>query len=443
MSSSQFPLDIALVCLAHRVGSLALPELYAAIKIRRAVSFSFRTTFDVALSRSIRRWLDDDASSQRENRVTNIRASPYDSFHSATLMRTSSLLALAGLFSAAPVASRTPLIAAASPCTKATTACERWITFSGGPARSMVYSTFPLDAVNPAVTRALVMVHGAGRNADHYFETSTAAGFLGGALDNTIIIAPRYIAGNDKPSPNEVMWPEGGNSWRGGGMSPTNPTISAFDFMDEIVRKLADKKIFPKLTTIVIAGHSAGGQFATRYAMTNKVHSTPGVSISYVVANPSSYAWPVAVRPLPTGDADPAIADKEALGPTGTKVHADFTYGAFDTTKAPNYNRWPAGLQNRTGYAAGMSDDQLKRQLVERPTTYLLGQVDVLPLGGFDSSPNAMAQGPTRRARGEAFFKYVTDSLGAKHNAIIVPECGHNDRCVFTTDVVFPVIFPK
>jgi hypothetical protein len=26
---------------------------------------------------------------------------------------------------------------------------------------------------------------------------------------------------------------------------------------------------------------------------------------------------------------------------------------------------------------------------------------------------------------------------------VIVPECGHNDRCVYTTDVVFPIIFPK
>jgi hypothetical protein len=67
----------------------------------------------------------------------------------------------------------------------------------------------------------------------------------------------------------------------------------------------------------------------------------------------------------------------------------------------------------------------------------------VLPLGGFDSSPAAMAQGPTRRARGEAFVKYITENLGAKPNTIIVPECGHNDRCIFTTDVVFPVIFPK
>ena len=149
------------------------------------------------------------------------------------------------------------------------------------------------------------------------------------------------------------------------------------------------------------------------------------------------------MRPLPTGDADPATADKEALGPNGEKVHTQFTFGPFDATKAPNFNRWPSGLENRTGYTAQMTDEQLKKQLVERPTTYLLGQVDVLPLGGFDSSPNAMAQGPTRRARGEAFFKYVTETLGAKHNAIIVPECGHNDRCIFTTDIVFPVIFPK
>ena len=67
---------------------------------------------------------------------------------------------------------------------------------------------------------------------------------------------------------------------------------------------------------------------------------------------------------------------------------------------------------------------------------------DVLPLGGFDSSPSAMAQGPTRRARGEAFYKYVNGTLGANHKAIIVPECGHNDRCIYTTDIVFPVIFP-
>jgi len=335
--------------------------------------------------------------------------------------------------------------ASAAPCTTATTACERWVTLDGGPARSMVYSTYPLDAPNPAITRALIMVHGAARNADHYFATATAAAFLAGALDNTIVIAPHFIARHDSAAANEVVWPEGRDSWRSGGMSPSNPTLSSFDLMDEILRELANKKTFPNLTKVVVAGHSAGGQFATRYEMANTVDDGElGVSVSYVVANPSSYAWPAATRPRPTGDANPATAVQEAMGRDQGEVHTHFTYGPFDSTKAPGYDRWPKGLEGRTsGYTAKMTDEQLKKQLVARPTTYLLGQVDVLPLGGFDSSPTAMAQGPTRRARGEAFVKYVDDSLGAKHQAIIVPECGHNDRCIYTTDIVFPVIFPE
>jgi hypothetical protein len=226
-------------------------------------------------------------------------------------------------------------------------------------------------------------------------------------------------------------------------LSVSHPALSAFDFMDAIVRRLADRRSFPNLTKIVIAGHSAGGQFVNRYEMSNKIHGTlAGISMSYVVANPSTYAWPAALRPLPVGNADSATANREALGPNGTKVNTQFTYGPFDNTKIPTFNNWPTGLQSRAGYTASMSDAQLTKQLVERPTTYLFGQVDVLPLGGFDSSPAAMAQGPTRRARGEAFVKFITDSLGAKPTAMIVDECGHNDRCVFTTNEVFPVIFP-
>jgi pimeloyl-ACP methyl ester carboxylesterase len=200
--------------------------------------------------------------------------------------------------------------------------------------------------------------------------------------------------------------------------------------------------MFPNLQAIVVAGHSAGGQFANRYSMTNKVHGTLGVPITYVVANPSSYAWPDATRPAPVDDALP----ENAVGAWKTEdVHTKFTFGAADAAKCANYNRWPAGFENRTavnGYTKSMTDDQLKKQLAERPVTYLLGQVDTLPLGGFDSSCPAMAQGATRRARGEAFAAFVNSQLGAKHQIQIVPECGHNDRCMYTTDTVFPVIFP-
>ena len=364
-------------------------------------------------------------------------------------MRTIPALTVAALVLSTPVLTGRAAAPPAAPpaaCVTSTDACTAWVTLGGGPGRTMVYTTHPLGTRNDAIKRALIMVHGTNRNADHYFATATAAAFLAGALENTIVIAPHIVTSQDKLAQNEIAWPGGGDSWRAGGASTSHPGLFAFDIVDELLRKLATKSVFPNMQAIVVTGHSAGGQYATRYAMSNKVHDTLGVPVSYVVANPSSYAWPDAMRTTPEGDADPAAAkDGWNLMPDAPIAHTKFTYGPYDPAarNCPNYNRWPLGLENRSAsYTSSQTDEQLKKQLVSRPTTFLLGQVDTLPLGGFDSSCGAMAQGPTRRSRGEAFVKYVNTTLGAKHAIQIVPECGHNDRCMFTTDAVFPVIFP-
>ncbi len=362
-------------------------------------------------------------------------------------MRTTALL-LAGLVtsitSMAPQ-TRPPAAASASPCTTATASCTEWVTIGNGPARSLIYTSRSLDARNTSIRRALIMVHGTNRNADHYFSTAVTAAFLAGALDDTVVISPRIASAagscHDTLAPNEVSWSCTGDSWRSGGSAASDPALTSFDFVDQILKKLAARSAFPNLRAIVVAGHSAGGQFVARYQMANRVHETLGVPVTYVVANPSSYAWPDATRPQGVDDATVESA-KGAW--ESEKVHAKFSYGAFDASACPNYDRWPAGLEDRrSGYTAKMTDDRLKQQLVSRPTTFLFGQVDTLPLGGFDSSCPAMAQGATRRARGEAYVKYVNEHFGAKHDAQIVPECGHNDRCVYTTDSVLPVIFPK
>lgn len=88
------------------------------------------------------------------------------------------------------------------------------------------------------------------------------------------------------------------------------------------------------------------------------------------------------------------------------------------------------------------SDDQLRRQLASRPTTYLLGQNDILPLSGFDSSCGAMAQGPTRQARGQAYAKCVNETLGGHHQVVVVTGCGHNGRCMYTSEPGIRVLFP-
>jgi hypothetical protein len=303
--------------------------------------------------------------------------------------------------------------------------CTEWVTLGEGPWRSKIYTSYSLATPNPAITRAFILIHGTNRDADNYFRTALAAAFLGGALDDTVVISP-HIASNssgcqDKLAANEVSYSCGGDSWRSGGTSASTDKLTSFDFVDEVLRKLASKQAFPNLKAIVVAGHSAGGQYVNRYAMANHVHEKLGVPVTYIVSNPSSYAYLDSTRPR-------------------GEDFANFGDGRNCTT----YNKWPYGLENRTGgYTSKESDDQLKKQLAARPVTYLLGEIDILPLGGFDSSCPAMAQGATRFARGQAFGKYVNQKFGAQHKIVNVPLCGHNARCMFTSEPALQIAFPK
>ena len=56
--------------------------------------------------------------------------------------------------------------APAQPCMKATTDCTEWVTL-GDHARSLVYRTYDLETKNEKITRALIVVHGQGRDADN------------------------------------------------------------------------------------------------------------------------------------------------------------------------------------------------------------------------------------------------------------------------------------
>jgi hypothetical protein len=320
-----------------------------------------------------------------------------------------------------------PVAAYAAPCTTATAGCTEWVGLGGKAARSLVYRTYSLDTKNEAITRALIVVHGAGRDADNYFRTAVAAAFLGGALEDTVVIAPRFASNDgrgcrDVLASNEINWSCNGDSWRSGGVSAGSDGLNSYNLTDEILRKLARKDTFPNLKAIVVAGHSAGGQYVTRYEMANQVHDSLGVPVTYVVSNPSSYAYLDSSRP---------IADGSDVRPYG------------DGRNCTTYDRWPYGLQGRTGYTAKIPDDLMKKQLAARPVTYLLGELDTLPLGGFDSSCPAMAQGPTRLARGQAFANYANKKYGAQHKVMVIPLCGHNARCMFTAEPALPILFPK
>src|SRR2546425_2184315 len=319
------------------------------------------------------------------------------------------------------------LPAHAAPCMTLTAACMEWVKLGTAQSQSLIYRTYALGQFDNKITRALIVVHGAGRDADNYFRTALAATFLAEALDDTIVISPRFASNNgagctDVLQPNELNWRCNGDSWRSGGTATNDEKLTSYDFADEIIRRLARKDVFPNLRAIVVSGHSAGGQFVTRYEMANQIHEKAGIPVTYVVENPSSYAYLDSDRP-----------DQE-----------DKTLRQFsDARNCMTYDNWPYGLKRRSGYSAKLSDDQLRKQLVSRPVTYLLGQLDTLPLAGFDSSCPAMAQGPNRLDRGQAFASYVNKKYNAQHKAMVVPLCGHNARCMFTAEPVLPILFPR
>lgn len=335
-------------------------------------------------------------------------------------MRRSILLAFATSFLSGPVL-------CADPCTTATPNCTEWVALGAAKARSLVYRTFPLRERNETMTRALVVVHGQGRDADNYFRSALAAGFLAGALEDTIVVAPRFASNDgackDALADDEIGWACEGQSWRSGAAAVSHPAVTSYDLMDEILRTLARKSVFPNLKSIVLTGHSAGGQFVSRYEMSNLVHETLSVPVTYVVSNPSSYGYPDRNRPAAGGEEFRTFADAR---------------------NCTTFDRWPYGLSERVGYASRLTDDQIRKQLVSRPTVYLLGGLDILPLAGFDSSCPAMAQGPTRLSRGRSFAAYLRNQYAAtQHTVTTIALCGHNARCMFTAEPALSLLFPQ
>ena len=82
----------------------------------------------------------------------------------------------------------------AAPCTQPTPECTEWVVLGGGPSRSLIYRSYPLGTRNDAITRVLVSIHGAGRDAHNYFKSTLGAAFLAGALENTLVISPRMAS---------------------------------------------------------------------------------------------------------------------------------------------------------------------------------------------------------------------------------------------------------
>ena len=273
----------------------------------------------------------------------------------------------------------------------------------------------------PKVTRALIIVHGRLRNAQTYLQSGIDAAEHAGVGGTTLVIAPQFLNQADVKRNHlgheVVRWM--GNDWMAGEASTGPGQISSYGALDQIIKHLGNRKLFPALKEIVVAGHSGGGQVVQRFALTGHDHpllNSEGIRLRYVVANPSSYAYFSPQRPV-----------------------------TFDIANCPGFNDWKYGMQNLPDYAGGRGAQQLEQDYVSRDVTYLLGQQDTDPNHpALDKSCEAETQGAYRLMRGHNYFDYLKQrhpQLG--HRLVEVPGVGHDGDKMFTSPEGEKVLFAQ
>ncbi|MFL9864712.1 alpha/beta hydrolase [Paraburkholderia fungorum] len=296
-----------------------------------------------------------------------------------------------------------------------------------GQAEFPLYLSKDWTAAQPQVTRAVIVIHGKLRNADVYFRTAQNARAAAHAdPDSTLLIAPQFLATLDLRTHDEpadlLRWK--GDAWMGGEAARGPLPISSYAVLDAIVARLADRKLFPNLQHVVVAGHSGGGQVVQRYAVAARsidVLTREGIDVRYVVANPSTYAYFDAQRPNAQGVAAP-----------------------FDAAQCAGFNQWKYGMDNRPPYLNDRSPAQLEAAYAARRIDYLVGGADTDPQqSALDRSCAAEAQGPQRFARAEAYYRYIQarHPEGLKQSLHIVPGVGHDGARMLTSVCALSAMF--
>jgi pimeloyl-ACP methyl ester carboxylesterase len=298
------------------------------------------------------------------------------------------------------------------------------LTVDGAAARLPVRATHDLTQGAADITRAVIVIHGALRNAEGSFTTMQQARTLAGkAGRQVLIVAPQFLSEVDAahyPIPLDVpVWSVDG--WKEGDLSEirrddsTDQRVSSFAVLDALLQMLSDRQHWPALNLVVLAGHSAGGQFVQRYAVAGRAPamlSHHGIHTRFVIANPSSYLYFDARRPT---------------------AHS---FAPFPQTRCRGFDHYKYGLEAPNAYVASQTPQALMSHYARQQVIYLLGTLDADAAHPFlDRSCAAEAQGPTRLARGQAYYQYLSLVLGhavvQRQQRVLVEGVGHDHQRMF------------
>lgn len=283
------------------------------------------------------------------------------------------------------------------------------------------FSSRPLDVPDASVRRILVLFHGLSYNAEDYLVAGLeAADGVPGAAAETLVIAPQVLRHSVITGPingNLLYWQDGafwGSSRAFVGAGQTSVSISVFTVLDRLLADLVLSGRFPNLQTVVVWGHSAGGQLAQRYAAVGRFdHAAArarGIHLRYGVSAPSTFVYMDNRRPAAGGTfAVPSAAAVAAC---------------------PDYDDYGTGLQAPFNYFSSRPVAEVRQQYGERIVGYVVGANDHNPNdGSLDRDCEAMLQGTQRVSRMVNYYAYLQAFYGPeitlRHSLAIEPGISH------------------
>jgi hypothetical protein len=261
-----------------------------------------------------------------------------------------------------------------------------------GDASVPMEASTDLNSAHPEITRAAIVLHGKGRNVEGYYAAlQRAAHEAGSNAAQMLLLAPQFLREEDVEahhlSTQFLRWHAG--SWTSGEPAIGPLPLSTFDVIDFLLSTLANRERFPNLKSVVLIGHSGGGQLLNRYAIVNKAAGAmAGVHIRFVIANPSSYFYFSDDRP-----------------------QRDGSFAPFRDPACPKFDHWRYGPINAPPYVGNATADvwqQYERDYAQADVIYLLGTEDTDPAQvDLDTSCAGEAEGRERLDRGKAYFRYL------------------------------------
>lgn len=318
-----------------------------------------------------------------------------------------------------------------------------------GGAEVGYYSSHSLATIVPNhnVRRAVFLIHGLdGSGADYYYTLLRSAcrarnaGLAPDVEQDTILLSPDFRSTDDSDRPAGYhYW--NSNHWAQGSQSTTGSGVSSYTVLDTLAGRLTGsvrmtpfsplQRRFPNLEMIVVAGHSAGGQFAHRYAGTNAVEgAVAGVQMRYVVSAPSSFLYLDDHRPYtdhPSGVGDPYRYVSTPFVSAYVR-----NPGFSDAPMCPtSYNDWKFGLEDLNIYSSAVGAPMIRLRLYVRRVTVVIGSADSNE-GVFDETCPARLQGATRYQRALRYLEYLDIRFPSHdHSLVEVAGATHSQDSVF------------